>query len=146
MLPSHRRWQFWIDRGGTFTDCLGRDPADGQIRAIKVLSSDTAPLEAIRHLLGLPDSGGIPPCDVRMGTTVATNALLQRTGTACALVITKGFEDILDIANQTRPDLSIVDDRVVRLPTCLRCERKRHTHNYRQVEPSLWLATQHDYR
>ncbi|HWM87543.1 MAG TPA: hydantoinase/oxoprolinase N-terminal domain-containing protein, partial [Kofleriaceae bacterium] len=57
------RWQFWIDRGGTFTDCLGRDPASGEVRAVKVLSSDTAPLVGIRRLLGLGEGEPIPPAD-----------------------------------------------------------------------------------
>ena len=72
---------------------------------VKVLSSDEAPLIGIRRLLGLEGSAAIPPCEVRMGTTVATNALLERTGEPCALVITEGFEDLLRIGDQTRPDL-----------------------------------------
>ena len=99
------RWQFWIDRGGTFTDCLGLDPESGQLRVRKVLSSDRAPLDGIRQLLGLGPRTPIPPCDVRMGTTVATNALLERNGAACALVTTRGFGDLLAIGTQARPDL-----------------------------------------
>jgi len=98
-------WQFWIDRGGTFTDCLGQDPASGAIRAVKVLSSDRAPLIGIRRLLGLPAAAPIPPCRVRMGTTLATNALLERRGAPCALLITRGFRDLLAIGTQARPRL-----------------------------------------
>jgi 5-oxoprolinase (ATP-hydrolysing) len=99
------RWQFWIDRGGTFTDCLGRDPATGVIHTAKVLSSDRAPLVGIRRILGLGEDQPIPACEVRMGTTIATNALLERRGTRCALVITRGFRDLLAIGNQTRPQI-----------------------------------------
>jgi 5-oxoprolinase (ATP-hydrolysing) len=97
------RWEFWIDRGGTFTDCLGRDPATGEVRVAKVLSSDRAPLEAIRKLLALGDRDPIPACDIRMGTTLATNALLERKGTPFALAITRGFRDLLAIGTQARP-------------------------------------------
>ena len=99
------RWQFWIDRGGTFTDCIGADPDTGQLRVVKVLSSDEAPLLGIRQLLDLPPDAPIPPCDVRLGTTLATNALLERKGRPCALVITRGFGDLLQIGDQTRPDI-----------------------------------------
>ncbi len=98
-------WQFWIDRGGTFTDCLGRDPDTGQIQVLKVLSSDRAPLVAIRRILNLAEAEPVPPCQVRMGTTVATNALLERRGRRCALVITRGFGDLLRIGTQARADL-----------------------------------------
>ena len=87
-MRSPGRWQFWIDRGGTFTDCLGRDPASGEIRVAKVLSSDRAPLLGIRQLLALEPDAPIPASDIRMGTTIATNALLERKGAPCALVIT----------------------------------------------------------
>jgi 5-oxoprolinase (ATP-hydrolysing) len=101
-------WQFWIDRGGTFTDCLGRGP-DGAIRVAKVLSGDRAPLTAIRRILGLGDETPIPPAEIRMGTTVATNALLERKGVATALLITRGFGDLLAIGTQARPDLFALD-------------------------------------
>ena len=110
------RWQFWIDRGGTFTDCLGRDPRTGAVRAAKVPSTDRAPLDGIRRLLGLADGEPIPPCDVRMGTTLATNALLERRGAPCALVVTRGFGDLLRIGDQTRPELFALD---IRRPTPL---------------------------
>jgi len=102
-VTERPRWQVWIDRGGTFTDCLGRDPETGRIHVAKVLSSDRAPLEGIRRLLGLAEGSPIPPCDVRMGTTLATNALLERKGAACGLVVTRSFRDLLAIGNQTRP-------------------------------------------
>ena len=102
-------WQFWIDRGGTFTDCLGRDPASGAVQAVKVLSSDGAPLEGIRRLLGIAADAAIPPCEVRMGTTLATNALLERRGVPCALAVTRGFGDLLAIGDQSRPELFALD-------------------------------------
>ncbi|HWM84626.1 MAG TPA: hydantoinase B/oxoprolinase family protein [Kofleriaceae bacterium] len=103
------RWQFWIDRGGTFTDCLGRDPVSGEVRAVKVLSSDTAPLVGIRRLLGIGEGEPIPPADVRMGTTLATNALLERRGRPCALAVTRGFGDLLAIGDQSRPEIFAID-------------------------------------
>ena len=103
------RWQFWIDRGGTFTDCIGLDPSTRKLRVTKVLSSDRAPLEGIRRLLGLASDEPIPACDVRMGTTIATNALLERRGVRTALTITRGFGDLLRIGDQTRPDLFALD-------------------------------------
>ncbi len=105
MSARAQHWQFWIDRGGTFTDCLGRDPRSGEIHTVKVLSSDRAPLVGIRGILGLRDSAPIPPCEVRMGTTIATNALLERRGADCALLITRGFRDLLAIGTQARPHL-----------------------------------------
>jgi 5-oxoprolinase (ATP-hydrolysing) len=104
-----RRWQFWIDRGGTFTDCLGVAPDGDEVRTAKVLSSDRAPLVGIRQLLGLGEGEPIPPCDVRMGTTIATNALLERKGAATGLLISEGFRDLLAIGDQTRPDLFALD-------------------------------------
>jgi len=100
-------WQFWVDRGGTFTDCIGIDPAGG-LHVRKVLSSDAAPVEAIRSVLsaaGVPADADPPPCRVRMGTTVATNALLQRAGVATVFVTNAGFGDLLAIGTQQRPDL-----------------------------------------
>lgn len=97
-------WKFWIDRGGTFTDCIGVSP-DGEVRTVKVLSSDEAPIEGIRLLLGLAPEDLIPPCEVKMGTTVATNALLERKGRPHALLVTQGFADALEIGTQQRPKL-----------------------------------------
>jgi 5-oxoprolinase (ATP-hydrolysing) len=99
------RHQFWIDRGGTFTDCIHRDRDTGALRVTKVLSSDQAPLEGIRALLGLGAGDPIPPSEVRMGTTLATNALLERGGCRCVLVADKGLGDLIRIGDQTRPEL-----------------------------------------
>ena len=101
-LPRH---EFWIDRGGTFTDCIHRDPGSGELRVLKVLSSDEAPIQGIRALLGLDANAALPECEVRMGTTLATNALLEREGCPCALLTNEGFEDLVRIGDQTRPDL-----------------------------------------
>ncbi len=106
-----RPLRFWIDRGGTFTDCIAHDPESGELRVAKVLSSDQAPLVGIRRLLGIADGEPIPPCEVRMGTTIATNALLERKGEPCALVITRGFRDLLQIGTQARPRIFDIEIR-----------------------------------
>ncbi len=106
------RWNFWIDRGGTFTDVLGLDPA-GRIHARKLLSDNPgaytdAAVQGIRDLLGLKSGETIAAGiigDVRMGTTVATNALLERRGERMALMVTKGFRDGLRIGYQARPNI-----------------------------------------
>src|SRR6478752_743432 len=98
-------WQFFIDRGGTFTDCIGRDPQSGALAVVKVPSSDEAPLVGIRQLLGLSAAQPIPPCEVRLGTTLGTNALLERRGARSALLLTRGFGDLLELGDQTRPEL-----------------------------------------
>ena len=105
-------WQFWIDRGGTFTDVIATGP-EGSQRVLKLLSEDPgryedAALEAIRRVLSVPSGSPLPTeriAGVRMGTTVATNALLERRGARTALVTTRGFADVLAIGHQTRPDL-----------------------------------------
>lgn len=97
-------WRFFIDRGGTFTDCLALAP-DGAVTSVKVLSTDSAPLVAIRRVLGLEPGAPIPPCTVRMGTTIATNALLERRGARTALLMTRGFRDVLAIGTQARPEI-----------------------------------------
>ena len=105
-------FDFWIDRGGTFTDIIAK-AADGTLSARKLLSEnpgvyDDAALEGIRQTLGLETGAAIPPGrigTVRMGTTVATNALLERKGDKTLLLITKGFRDALRIAYQARPDI-----------------------------------------
>ncbi len=99
------RYEVWIDRGGTFTDCILLDRETNRRTLMKVPSSDRAPLIGIRALLQLSDSEPIPPCDIYMGTTIATNALLERKGAKTALVITRGFRDALVIGDQTRPSL-----------------------------------------
>jgi 5-oxoprolinase (ATP-hydrolysing) len=106
------RWQFWIDRGGTFTDIVGKRP-DGSITTLKLLSENPeqyrdAAVAGIRRLLELRAGEPITPDrveSVKMGTTVATNALLERKGEPTLLVITKGFRDALRIAYQDRPRL-----------------------------------------
>jgi 5-oxoprolinase (ATP-hydrolysing) len=116
-LAGDSRWQFFIDRGGTFTDCIGKDPATGELSVVKVPSTDDAPLIGIRQLLGLAAEQAIPPCEVRLGTTLGTNALLERRGARCALVLTRGFGDLLDLGDQTRPDLfALRIEQSARLP------------------------------
>jgi 5-oxoprolinase (ATP-hydrolysing) len=105
------RYAFWVDRGGTFTDCIKHDRATGTLEVTKVLSNDQAPLVGIRRLLRLREDQPIPASEVRLGTTVATNALLERRGAPCALVITRGFRDLLRIGDQTRPQLFDLDIR-----------------------------------
>lgn len=121
LLPS--RWQFWIDRGGTFTDLVGRDP-EGGLHTLKLLSENPeqykdAAVEGIRRLLKLKPAEPVTPerveC-VKMGTTVATNALLERKGEPTVLVATQGFRDALRIATQARPRLF---DRRIVLPELL---------------------------
>ncbi|MFO0693345.1 MAG: hydantoinase B/oxoprolinase family protein [Polyangiales bacterium] len=110
-LRDEPRFEVFVDRGGTFTDCVLRDRTLGDVRATKVLSTDDAPVVGIRSLLGLDDDAPIPPCDVRIGTTLATNALLERTGADVALVVTRGFRDLLHISDQARPSLFSLDTR-----------------------------------
>ncbi|MEU9763587.1 hydantoinase B/oxoprolinase family protein [Streptomyces sp. NPDC047987] len=125
------RWDFWIDRGGTFTDVVARDP-DGRLVTRKLLSHDPdryrdAAVAGIRAVLGLGPTDPVPVDrvgTVRMGTTVATNALLERRGEPTVLVITRGFRDALRIAYQNRPRLfdrrillpEAVYDRVIEVP------------------------------
>src|SRR5262245_41469550 len=109
---SPQLWDFWIDRGGTFTDVVGRRP-DGSLVAHKLLSDNPeayrdAAVQGIRNLLGLRPGEAIPAGRVgaiKMGTTVATNALLERKGERTLLVITKGFRDALRIGYQARPKI-----------------------------------------
>src|SRR6201996_4067835 len=117
------RWEFWIDRGGTFTDIVARRP-DGRLVARKLLSDNPAAysdaaVAGIRQLLGLEPGQQIPAGQigsVRLGTTVATNALLERKGEPTVLVITRGFGDALRIAYQNRPRIF---DRRILLPEVL---------------------------
>ncbi|MEM1160266.1 MAG: hydantoinase/oxoprolinase family protein, partial [Pseudomonadota bacterium] len=116
-------WQFWVDRGGTFTDIVGRRP-DGSITTHKLLSENPeqyrdAAVQGIRDLLGLEKGAAIPPGTieaVKMGTTVATNALLERKGDRTLLLITEGFGDLLRIGYQVRPRLF---DLHIKLPELL---------------------------
>src|ERR671936_1918511 len=117
------RWQFWIDRGGTFTDIVARAP-DGAIVTRKLLSENPerysdAALAGIREVLGVRAGEPIPVEAIeaiKMGTTVATNALLERKGERTVLFITRGFRDALRIAYQNRPRLF---DRHIVLPEML---------------------------
>jgi 5-oxoprolinase (ATP-hydrolysing) len=108
-------WEFWIDRGGTFTDVIGRAPS-GQLRTQKLLSAspayEDAAVEAMRRLLGVDPGAPFPASRVaaiKMGTTVATNALLERKGARTLLVTTQGFADALLIGDQARPELFALD-------------------------------------
>ena len=120
---TDNRWQFWIDRGGTFTDIVARRP-DGSLTTHKLLSENPeqyrdAAVAGIRHLLGLQPDQPVTPAQVacvKMGTTVATNALLERKGEPTLLVTTRGFRDALRIAYQNRPRLF---DRQIVLPELL---------------------------
>ncbi|WXG55292.1 MAG: hydantoinase B/oxoprolinase family protein [Candidatus Sedimenticola sp. (ex Thyasira tokunagai)] len=116
-------WQFWIDRGGTFTDVVARRP-DGELLTHKLLSENPqqypdAAIQGIRDLLGVKRGEPLPASQieaVKMGTTVATNALLERQGEPTLLVTTRGFGDALRIGYQTRPDLFALD---IELPEML---------------------------
>jgi len=123
MNAAKGKWRFWVDRGGTFTDVVARRP-DGRLAALKLLSEDReryrdAAVEGIRRLLGLAPGEAIPGDRievVKMGTTVATNALLERKGERTALFVSRGFRDALRIAYQNRPRLF---DRHIVLPELL---------------------------
>src|ERR1700743_2766790 len=110
-VTTGKGWDFWIDRGGTFTDIIGRDPR-GRLHVRKLLSEnpayEDAAVAAIRDLLGLKRDDAIPTgaiSAVKMGTTVATNALLERKGERTLLVTTRGFRDALEIGYQARPKI-----------------------------------------
>ena len=111
-MPNAEQWDFWIDRGGTFTDIVARRP-DGQLVTHKLLSVnpeqyEDAALAGIRDLLGVDRREPVPTeriASVKMGTTVATNALLEHKGEPTALITTRGFRDALRIAYQARPDI-----------------------------------------
>src|SRR5438128_3534165 len=123
LLAPRDRWEFWIDRGGTFTDVVARRP-DGTLTTCKLLSENPeryrdAAVHGIREVLGLAPDAPIPPgsiAAVKMGTTVATNALLERKGERTVLAITRGFGDALRIAYQNRPKLFV---RHIMLPSLL---------------------------
>jgi 5-oxoprolinase (ATP-hydrolysing) len=120
---THDKWQFWIDRGGTFTDIVARAP-DGALSTHKLLSENPgryrdAAIAGIRAVLGVAPDQKIPPNlidAVKMGTTVATNALLERKGDRTLLIVNKGFADALRIGNQARPRLF---DLAITLPGML---------------------------
>ncbi|MBD2158917.1 hydantoinase B/oxoprolinase family protein [Leptolyngbya sp. FACHB-16] len=112
MNTTDQRWQFWIDRGGTFTDIVARHP-DGHLTVHKLLSENPeryrdASVQGIREILGLPADAPIPVgqiAAIKMGTTVATNALLERKGDRVVLLTTQGFQDALRIGYQNRPNI-----------------------------------------
>ena len=112
MIDKESAWQFWIDRGGTFTDLVALHP-NGRVVTHKLLSENPerykdAAIQGIRDLMGLPSDAAIPPAaiqNIKMGTTVATNALLERKGDRTVLAISQGFGDALRIGYQTRPKL-----------------------------------------
>ncbi|MEZ5830262.1 MAG: hydantoinase B/oxoprolinase family protein [Dongiaceae bacterium] len=125
MSSSKRDWQFWIDRGGTFTDVVAKRP-DGSLVTHKLLSENPeryrdAAIQGIRDILALSSDAPIPAdvAAIKMGTTVATNALLERKGERTLLVITKGFRDALRIAYQNRPKIFA---RQIKLPELLYAE------------------------
>jgi 5-oxoprolinase (ATP-hydrolysing) len=114
-VRSYDRWSIWIDRGGTFTDVIGRNDV-GAVTTLKLLSiSDAyedAAVEGMRRLLNVPPGASFPAErveSIKMGTTVATNALLERKGAKTLFVATKGFADALIIGDQARPDLFALD-------------------------------------
>ncbi|MDH3589152.1 MAG: hydantoinase/oxoprolinase family protein, partial [Gammaproteobacteria bacterium] len=117
------RWQFWIDRGGTFTDVVARAP-DGRLVSRKLLSENSrqyqdAAVAGIREILNVESDAAIPSSKIdaiKMGTTIATNALLERNGDPTVLVTTRGFGDALRIGYQNRPDIFA---RQIRLPELL---------------------------
>ena len=124
--PDQGRWQFWIDRGGTFTDIVARQP-DGSLATAKLLSENPeayrdAAIAGIRKFLGIAPGAPIPAEKieaVKMGTTVATNALLERKGEPTLLLVNRGFADSLRIGYQTRPRLFDLD---IKLPEMLYAE------------------------
>jgi 5-oxoprolinase (ATP-hydrolysing) len=114
-------WEFWIDRGGTFTDVIGRD-AEGRLHALKLLSDndayEDAASEGVRRILG-GEAGDIAAtvASVKMGTTVATNALLELKGARTLFLVSEGFADVLTIGDQTRPDIfALKIERAAPLP------------------------------
>ncbi len=113
--PQQRGWEFWIDRGGTFTDVIARTP-DGAETSAKLLSVsgayDDAGVEAMRRLMGVAAGAPFPAervASIKLGTTVATNALLERKGARTLFVTTRGFADALEIGDQARPSLFALD-------------------------------------
>ena len=142
VTPHHERhipntWQFFIDRGGTFTDIVARAP-DGRLVTTKLLSEnpetyEDAAIAGIADLIGVPRDKRLPPetiDSVRMGTTVATNALLERKGDPLLLIVSQGFRDALEIGYQARPKIfarqiekpSMLYARVAEVPERVRAD------------------------
>ena len=115
-MRHKNKWEIWIDRGGTFTDVIGRD-YEGNIQTVKLLSENSnqypdAALEGIRRIVGSEEGFSLSVDkihSVKIGTTLATNTLLERTGEKVLLVTTQGFKDVLRIGYQNRPDLFAID-------------------------------------
>ena len=115
-MKHENKWEIWIDRGGTFTDVIGRD-AKGNVQTVKLLSENSkqypdAALEGIRRIVGSEEDFSLSVDkihSVKIGTTLATNRLLERTGEKVLLVTTQGFKDVLRIGYQNRPDLFAID-------------------------------------
>jgi 5-oxoprolinase (ATP-hydrolysing) len=171
-ILNKKKWQFWIDRGGTFTDVVARSPR-GDIQTLKLLSDNNlqyedAAIEAIRRLMGT-NNGIIDNSKiefVKMGTTVATNALLERKGERTLLVTTKGFKDALKIGYQTRPrlfDLEVIlpeqlyekvieiEERIspmgeVLTPLDLSSAHKEMIRAYQNGITAIAIVTMHGYR
>ena len=122
-LRADSKWDFWIDRGGTFTDIVARTPK-GDLKTHKILSEKPesykdAAVQGVREIMELSKDDAIPENAIRaikMGTTVATNALLERKGERTVLFITRGFKDLLRIGYQNRPDLFALN---IQLPDLL---------------------------
>jgi 5-oxoprolinase (ATP-hydrolysing) len=115
-----RGWEFWIDRGGTFTDIVARTPS-GELKTLKLLSVDAAHYDdaavaGIERLLAAAPEGERSIAAIKMGTTVATNALLERRGEPTVLVTTTGLEDAIRIGGQQRPEIFALD---IQLPDML---------------------------
>lgn len=170
---SDNKWQFWVDRGGTFTDIVARRP-DGQLETHKLLSENPeiypdAAVHGIKILLGVSGTDEVPKgkiSAVKMGTTVATNALLERKGERTLLMITKGFGDLLRIGYQNRPDLfdldiqlpellyedvvevdeRLADDGEIVSPLDTRSAREALSKAYSQGYRSVAIALMHGYR
>ncbi|MBT8124755.1 MAG: hydantoinase/oxoprolinase family protein, partial [Gammaproteobacteria bacterium] len=143
-----QKWQFWIDRGGTFTDIIAWQP-NGHILTHKLLSENPrqyrdAAIHGIKEILGIGSEDKLP-CDqisvVKMGTTLATNALLERDGENTLLVITKGFKDQLRIGYQTRPDLFALHIELSELLYCEVLEIDERIGAHGQILVSLNEAT-----
>ncbi len=151
-MPETQLFRFSIDRGGTFTDIYAEVPEEPGYRVMKLLSEDPdhyedAPREGIRRILEACLKRPILPRDIdaqpiewiRMGTTVATNALLERTGARCALLITQGFRDLLQIGNQNRPRIF---DLEIRKPELL-YERVIEIQERIRIVPQNALSSKH---
>ena len=136
-MTDRGKWYFWIDRGGTFTDVVACAPS-GEIKAAKLLSQnpesyDDAALQGIPEFLGVGAGDPLPSSRigaVKMGTTVATNALLERQGERVLLLTTQGFRDALEIGYQARPDIfarnivkpELLYSRVAEIPERVRAD------------------------